>query len=128
MMRRILQVLGTLHLVTGIYIFAAPQRFYDLTPGLEMMGPFNVHFIRDVGLVFLASGGAMLFGALRDSRHAAISGAVWPALHGLFHLQIWLARGVPFDSVAGFNWSTVIVPGFLGLIAAWRFHPSLRSS
>jgi hypothetical protein len=56
MIRALLIGLGAIWCATGVYIFAAPEAFYENTPGLSIMGPFSVHFIRDVGLAFLASG------------------------------------------------------------------------
>ena len=43
-------------LLAGTAIFLAPGHFYALTPGVALFGPFNAHFIRDVGLVYVASG------------------------------------------------------------------------
>jgi len=48
-----------LWLLAGTAIFLAPGHFYALTPGVALFGPFKAHFIRDVGLVYVASG---LFG------------------------------------------------------------------
>jgi len=123
-MRIALLILGTLTLLTGPYIFFAPTVFYENTPGVSMMGPFNLHFIRDVGLAFLVSGGAVIFGVLQRNRGLAIAGALWPFLHGLFHLQIWTARGFPFDQVAGFDFAAVIAPATAMMILAWRLKTS----
>jgi len=82
------------------------------------MGPFNIHFVKDVGLAFLASGGAMLWGAWRDHRSVAISGSTWPLLHALFHLYIQIHRGFPFDKIMMFDFAFVITPAFLGFYTA----------
>lgn len=113
--------LGVLWILTGISIFADPMRFYEIVPGLKLMGPFNVHFIRDVGLAFVASGGALAWGAHVSARRLAYAGIAWPSLHALFHLQIWGHRGFPFDGIFAFDLVAVIGPPLLALLAMWRF-------
>jgi len=119
-MRIALLILGALTLLTGPYLFFAPNAFYENTPGVSMMGPFNLHFIRDVGLAFLVSGGAVIFGVLQRNRGLAVAGALWPFLHGLFHFQIWIGRGIPFDQVAAFDFVAVIIPAAAMMVLAWR--------
>lgn len=119
-MKLILYVVAGLYLSTAVYMFVAPQAFYDGTPGVAMMGPFNVHFIRDAGLAFLTSGAALVWGGLKNNRPLAIFGAMWPCLHALFHVWIWLARGLPFDQVALVNLVGIQVPAWLALMAAYR--------
>lgn len=120
MNRGLLIIVGLLWLATGIWIFADPHGFYERTPGLAMMGPYSVHFIRDVGLAFVASGVAATFGARRRNRSLAFAGAGWPFLHALFHFQIWSHRGFPFDAIAAFDFIAVIAPAFLAVTLAWR--------
>lgn len=92
MIRVVLLVIGGLWVSTGGAIFVDPRGFYDLTPGVAMMGPYNVHFIRDVGLGFLASGAMTALGAWRHDRRLVLAGTLWPLLHALFHVQIWSPR------------------------------------
>ncbi|MCR9080230.1 MAG: hypothetical protein NXH78_14130 [Hyphomonadaceae bacterium] len=120
MLKLALYVVAGLYLSTGIYMFVAPQAFYDGTPGVAMMGPFNTHFIRDAGLAFLVSGGGLLWGGLNRNHAVAVFGAIWPCLHALFHVWIWVARGVPFDLVALVNWGGIQLPAWLALVAAWK--------
>ena len=78
MMHLVLYAVGGLYLVTAVFMFVAPQSFYDSAPGVAMMGPFNLHFIRDAGLAFLVSGGAIVWGALKVDRTAMVFGVLWP--------------------------------------------------
>jgi hypothetical protein len=120
-MRRILLLLlAGMWMLTGLYAFFMPEAFYNGTPGLKQMGPFNIHFIGDVGLAFMASGGVTLWGAWHRLRGLAIGGASWPMLHALFHIQIWSHRGFPFDYIAAFDFAFVITPALIVLILAWR--------
>jgi len=115
-MRRILlYLLAALLFANGLYIFFAPMAFYENTPGVAMMGPFNLHFIRDAGLAYMAGGGLLAWGASKRSRPVAVAGAVWFCLHALFHIQIWVARGAPMDVVALVNLTAIQVPAWAAL-------------
>jgi hypothetical protein len=70
-----------LWLLVGVGILAAPRDFYGLTPGLPLFGPFNAHFIRDVGLVYAASGPVGLYGARTASAALCLAAAVGSCLH-----------------------------------------------
>lgn len=110
--------LGAAALGNGLLMWFAPMAWYEAVPGVAMMGPFNLHFIRDIALVFAFSGAAMIFGAMRNIPVVAVTGAVWPAMHALFHIQIWMGRGFPFDEIALVNLLGIQVPAWLALIAA----------
>jgi len=119
-MRILALILSVYFLLTGLYILTMPETFYRMTPGLDTMGPFNMHFIRDVALTFFVSGGAMFWGAVKRNRAALLCGAAWPFLHGIYHCIIWSHRGFPFDHIWAVDVSGVILPGFAALYVAWR--------
>jgi hypothetical protein len=112
--------LAILWALTGIYVFFSPMAFYEMTPGLKLMGPFNMHFIRDVGLAFIASGGILGWGCYTGARSLAYAGIAWPVLHAGFHLQIWGHRGFPFDHIFAFDMVAVILPPLLALLGVRR--------
>jgi hypothetical protein len=103
--------------LTGLFILACPEKFYGMVPGLSGMGPFNSHFIRDVGLAFIASGGLLGWGAVRHLHALVLAGILWPSLHAAFHLQIWGHRGFPLDRIFLFDLVAVIAPPALALTA-----------
>lgn len=117
-MRLILISLASVSIVAGTYAFATPAHFFDLVPGLSTMGPYNVHLVRDVAIALAVSGAVMLWGAASGRRSLALAGTAWPVLHALFHLQIWAARGFPFDRVAAFAVPVLILLPFVALWAA----------
>ena len=47
----------------SIFMLLAPEGWYLAVPGVTSTGPFNQHFVRDIGLIFLFLGGAFLVGA-----------------------------------------------------------------
>ena len=59
MTRLVLWAFVAYYLLTGLYIAVLPQVFYLNAPGVEATGPYNMHFIRDVGFAFLTSSLAM---------------------------------------------------------------------
>lgn len=103
--------------LTGLFILVRPEEFYGMVPGLSAMGPFNSHFVRDVGLAFIGSGGLLGWGAVRHLRALVLAGIVWPLLHAAFHLQIWGHRGFPLDRIFLFDLIAVIAPPALALLA-----------
>ncbi len=120
MVRILLVVLGAFHALNGLYMIASPEGWYAAVPGVTMTGPANVHFITDIGLAFLASGAGMVLGARARWAALALAGAVWPALHALFHVTLWLHHGFPSDARIAFS-EIVLVLGVsaLGLALGW---------
>jgi hypothetical protein len=118
-MRPLLLFIASLNLMTGVVIFFAPQFFYDTVPGVSMMGPFNLHFIRDAGLAYFGSGLLLGLAWRREEYAFALGGALWPCLHALFHIQIWLARGALVDQVAITNLFGIQLSAWAALLAAW---------
>lgn len=110
MIRAVFFLACAIFLGMGVYMLAMPETFYAATPGVLQTGPYNSHFIRDVGFAFLVSGGALGWGAATGLRPLIIVGAAWPAAHGLFHLQIWVAGGCALDAIGLFDLGVVILP------------------
>ncbi len=71
----------------GLLMLAAPEYWYHLIPTVPGTGPFNPHFVRDIGCAYLVSGGAFLW-LLRDAqaRSAAQLAAIFLTLHALLHV------------------------------------------
>jgi len=120
--RILLLLLGILHIVNGLFMLIAPAEWYASVPGVTATGPFNPHFILDIGMAFVASGAGLLLGARRNANAAifACVGATWPALHALIHIDGWLMHGFPADTQIAAS-EAVGVVGFavLGVVLAW---------
>lgn len=121
-LRGFLALLGLFHLINGVWMIAAPGAWYAATPGVAMTGPANPHFITDIGFAFLASGVGMIWN-IRTGKTAAtfaLAGAVWPALHALFHIWILIVHGFPHDlTVLTTSLVGVILAGLVGFALAW---------
>lgn len=56
-------------------------------PGVTTTGPFNQHFVRDIGLIFLLVAIAMLAGVAKPAVRVSLwsAAALWLTGHALFH-------------------------------------------
>lgn len=123
-MTRIIQwVLVGWFLMLAVWMFLSPMTWYQITPGVKEMGPFNMHFVMDLGLVFFVSAAAMAYGLFRQDKTAIVCGAFWPVLHAIFHIFIWFQRGVPFDLIAFSNLFGIQLPAWTALFLAFK-HPT----
>lgn len=122
-------VLGLGAIANGIFMLVAPQDWYFAVPGVPETGPFNQHFIRDIGLIFLFVGGAFLFGAARPELRVAFwaAASIWLAGHALFHF--WeVAVGICSASAIPRDFPAVTLPAILGLaITLWAVGESRRA-
>jgi hypothetical protein len=114
-------VLGTLALANGLFMLASPEDWYAAVPGVTTTGPFNQHFIRDIGLIFLFVAAAFLIGAIRSGQRVILWGGatLWLASHALFHF--WeVAAGICGPDVLVRDFPAVTLPALLGaLITLW---------
>lgn len=110
--------IAVLYLFSGIYMLVLPVQFYHLVPGVDLLGPYNSHFIRDAALSFAACGMILALGRHRGDYLLCLAGALWPVFHALFHLQMWMARGFPADLVSFVNFVGIQLPAWAALWAA----------
>ena len=106
----------------GLAMMLAPATWYELIPGVTETGPFNTHFVRDIGAAYLVAAGGLLWFAIDvRGRAAALAGAAFLGLHALVHLgeavaghhAAHLARDLP----------GVLLPAALCLWLAWPRRP-----
>ncbi|MDQ2660554.1 MAG: hypothetical protein M3Y52_01625 [Actinomycetota bacterium] len=106
--RTILWILNALGAFVGVWALFWPRGFHDAFPGLGFgawasEGPFNEHFVRDVGALYLALVAAGIFAALARGADAAIAvGIAWIVFsvpHLVYHLG-HLHGLAPVDAIA----------------------------
>lgn len=114
-------LLGIAMEANGVFMLVAPEAWYFVVPGVTATGPFNQHFVRDIGLIFLFLGSAMLIGAARPRLRVLMWGAaaVWLWGHALFHL--WeVAVGICAPSVIIQDFPAVTLPAIIAaLLTLW---------
>ena len=109
-------VLGAGGALNGLFMLADGARWYDSVPGLAHTGPFNPHFVADIGAAYLVASVALMARAWRPRYWpAALAGAAFFVAHALIHVaDLALARsGEP-----GVEIGLVIIPAALSLWAA----------
>lgn len=81
-------VLGLATLANGVFMLVAPEPWYWSVPGVPDRGPFNQHFVRDIGLIYLLIGVAFVFGGIYPRYRLPVwfLPTGWLAGHGLFHI------------------------------------------
>ena len=108
-------LLGVGGLLNGIYMLISPVGWYFAVPGVTTTGPFNQHFIRDIGIIFLFIGAAFLIVTVRHQMRAVLWGGatLWLACHALFHF--WeVAAGICGPSVLLRDFPAVTLPALIG--------------
>ena len=81
-------LLGLLALANGVFMTAAPESWYWLVPGVPDRGPFNQHFVRDIGFIYLLIGTVFVYGAvyIKHRLHLWLLPTAWLVLHAIFHV------------------------------------------
>jgi hypothetical protein len=119
-------LLGTAMEANGIFMLVSPGDWYLAVPGVTSTGPFNQHFVRDIGLIFLLLGGAFLVGAAQPRSRVPLWAApsIWLLGHALFHL--WeVAVGICSPSVIPRDFPAVTLPAIIGiLLTLWAIRQS----
>jgi hypothetical protein len=90
--------LGLLSTINGIWMLISPESWYsDLPAGVPDTGPYNGHFIRDLGLMFALIAGGFFWAAfkLHQSRPILFVITLFFCGHALLHLLDLLTARLP---------------------------------
>jgi len=81
-------VMGLALLANGSAMLGAPLSWYDAVPGVVATGPFNPHFVRDIGAVYLTCALGLGWFAWRPGQGwpAMAAAACWLTLHAVVHV------------------------------------------
>ena len=115
-------LLGAGLAVNGAIMMLAAEPWYEVVA--KGTGPFNAHFVRDIGAAYLAAAIALLWGVRRPAHRgplAAIAG-VFLGLHALTHL-VEAASGVTSLGHVLEDFPGVHLPA---LVVCWLAAASLR--
>lgn len=107
--------MGVAAVANGLFMLASPEGWYFAVPGVTTTGPFNQHFIRDIGLIFLFIGPAFLVGAVLPHYRVVLwaVSTLWLSGHALFHF--WeVAVGICGPSVLVRDFPAVTLPAIIG--------------
>ncbi len=110
-------LLGIGALANGVFMLFSPQNWYFAVPGVTTTGPFNQHFLRDIGLIFLFMSVALLVGTAKPQYRVVCwgSAALWLSGHALFHF--WeVAVGICGPSALVRDFAAVTLPAILCIL------------
>jgi hypothetical protein len=102
----------------GVVMLAAGRWWYGVVAGVPETGPFNPHFVKDIGAAYFVVGVAFAWLAARPSPvagGAALAAALFLALHAAIHLV------AAFGDLAGLADLVRDFPGVIlpALLAVW---------
>jgi len=93
-------ILGGVTFANALWMLAGPMHWYHALPAaVPDTGPFNPHFVRDIGCAFLAVGAALLWAARAPRWRpplVAVS-ALFLVAHGALHVYDTLRGALPAD-------------------------------
>ncbi|HWF78405.1 MAG TPA: hypothetical protein VN694_14665 [Caulobacteraceae bacterium] len=102
----------------GLVMLAAGRWWYGAVAGVPETGPFNPHFVKDIGAAYLVVGAAFAWLAARpapEARGAAMAAAAFLALHAGIHLAEAVGAPAGLADLAR-DFPGVILPA---LLAVW---------
>lgn len=104
--------------VNALIMLAAGPFWYATTPGVPQTGPYNGHFVADIGIAFAAASVSLLMGLLPlpQARLFALPGAIFLIGHALLHLLGIVHHGLPGVIAA----TTEIIGIYLPAWVAWH--------
>jgi uncharacterized protein YjeT (DUF2065 family) len=118
--------LGVAAVANGLFMLVAPEPWYFVIPGVTTTGPFNQHFIRDIGLIFLFIGMAFVLGTFQPRRRVVLwtASTLWLWSHALFHF--WeVAVGICGPSALERDFPAVTLPALIGTaLVLWSLYES----
>ena len=112
----VLGIAALFALANGVFMLVAPISWYDFVDTVKASGPPNGHFIQDIGIAFLVSGGVLAYAAINPVMRwgSAVVGNLFPTFHGVLHI---------YEVVTGICSPDIFwrdAPGVLGpAIAVW---------
>jgi hypothetical protein len=122
--RWIAALLGGGLAVNALVMLARPLGWYDAVPGVPLTGPFNPHFVRDIGMAYLvATLGLTWFAARpRQGWPALVCAAAFLSLHAAIHVGDASCGGDPWRDLVR-DFPGVFLPALITAWIAWANRP-----
>lgn len=112
-------ILPVLLAANGLAMIFAPLEWYNAVPGVTGTGPFNPHFVPDIGAAYLAAAGGLAWWAAGRGIGGVVAAAIFLGLHMLVHLFEALT-GHHAASDIGRDFVGVYLPALITIWIAWR--------
>ena len=124
----IMGIIAALLLANGLFMLVSPEAWYWSIPGVPDRGPFNQHFIRDIGIAYslIAIGFAAGINFIQQRVALWAAGTAWLAGHALFHFwEVAVGLCGPeslLQDIAG-----VTLPAIIGCVAIYIHRGSSKA-
>lgn len=118
----LLGALALVSLANGAWMLVDPLRWYhDLPAGVPDTGPFNLHFVRDIGCAFVSVGAALAWAAMRPAWRLPLVGiaTLFFVAHALLHTHDTL-RGLLDAHHWWLDFPGVHLPALILVAVTWR--------
>lgn len=114
-------LLGLLLLINGLVMVLVPETWYWSVPGVPHRGPFNQHFVRDIGFIYSLMGAAFLYGAIRPERQRTLwlIPTAWLTIHAIFHIWEVLVGICPPTALVQ-DFAGVTIPALVSLVLIYK--------
>lgn len=119
--RAALLLFGLAFLANALFMLAAPQSWYQTIEGVPNTGPYNVHFVRDIGMAYLTQAVLLFWAAWRIERAfpLVLAVALFLGLHALLHFWDIAEERLPVSHLL-IDLPGVFLPAVLALgLAFW---------
>jgi uncharacterized membrane protein YhdT len=129
-MHSYLKYTALFYFLNGLAMLVLPQFWYLHTPGAAETGPFNAHFVRDIGIAFVVSGCSLWFSMLqRGLENTALA---WSAMafltgHALLHLVEMATMGMTTIDILR-DFALIVLPIVFAVICLMNIGTALTSS
>jgi len=122
--RIVASILALILGANGLTMLFAGLWWYAAAPGVTATGPYNPHFVRDVGAAYLVVGASLAAFAARprDAWPAVTASAAFLALHAAIHVFDAACGTKPFTEVRR-DFVGVYLPALIVFVLALRKPP-----
>lgn len=123
-------ILGVLLGANGILMLALPETWFYQVPGVARTGFFNQHLVRDLGMLYVLIGVALIVGVLRPYIQCGLWGAsaIWLTGHAIFHFTE-VATGICGAANLATDFPGVTLPAMISIIATiWAARQTMAAN
>ncbi|MCG8415539.1 MAG: hypothetical protein MI746_15090 [Pseudomonadales bacterium] len=110
------------YLLNGLAMIVLPELWYQYTPGAADTGPFNLHFVRDIGIAFTVSGaGLWVAFSQRETPNLPLA---WLAIaflvgHSILH-QVEMITMTPSAQEIARDFTLIVLPVLIAVVGLVR--------
>lgn len=120
----ILLVFGVAMIANALWMLAGPMHWYNELPAaVPDTGPFNPHFVRDIGCAFLTAGASLVWAARSAHFRFPLTAmaTVFLVAHALLHIYDTSVGNLP-STHWQLDFAGVYVPAIVLMVVVYRLH------